>query len=152
MTFPVVVFDLDGVLADTRHRDHHLNGTPKNWDAYFAAAGDDGCIHMWATLANVLALRFDLVVCTGRPERLRPVTAGWLQGFVNYDELHMRGNTDRRPNHVLKVEQARDAVGVDRILFWVDDNPAVADALAPLGVPVLTVRGERDLVDATGAV
>ena len=37
----IAVFDIDGVLADARHREHHVSGRPKDWDAFFAAVGDD---------------------------------------------------------------------------------------------------------------
>jgi hypothetical protein len=35
---PLAVFDLDGVLADVRHRLHFLDRRPKDWDGFFAAA------------------------------------------------------------------------------------------------------------------
>ena len=35
------VFDIDGVLADVRHRLHHVTARPKDWDAFFGAAPDD---------------------------------------------------------------------------------------------------------------
>ena len=37
----VAVIDIDGVLADVGHRLHHIQGRPKDWAAFFAAAGDD---------------------------------------------------------------------------------------------------------------
>jgi hypothetical protein len=38
---PLAVFDIDGVLADVRHRLHLVEGRPKDWDGFFAAAADD---------------------------------------------------------------------------------------------------------------
>ena len=38
---PLAFVDLDGVLADVRHRLHHLTGRRKDWDAFFDAAGQD---------------------------------------------------------------------------------------------------------------
>lgn len=38
---PLAVFDVDGVLAEVRHRLPHLEGRPKDWDAFFAAAQAD---------------------------------------------------------------------------------------------------------------
>lgn len=32
---PLAVFDIDGVLADVRHRLPHVQGRPKDWDAFF---------------------------------------------------------------------------------------------------------------------
>ena len=33
---PLAVFDIDGVLADVRHRLRHVEGPRKQWDAFFA--------------------------------------------------------------------------------------------------------------------
>jgi hypothetical protein len=39
---PLAIFDIDGVLADVRHRVHHLEGRRKDWGAFFQAAPRDG--------------------------------------------------------------------------------------------------------------
>ena len=38
---PIAVIDIDGVLADVRHRLHLVHDRPKDWVAFFAAAPDD---------------------------------------------------------------------------------------------------------------
>ena len=38
---PAVIFDIDGVLADASGRQHHLAGLRRDWDAFFAACGED---------------------------------------------------------------------------------------------------------------
>jgi phosphoglycolate phosphatase-like HAD superfamily hydrolase len=147
----VVVFDLDGVLADTRHRDHYLNGDPEDWDAYFAACVHDQPVSRMIALAEDLVRHYRIVVATGRPNRIRPETERWLDLWhVPWATIYTRGDSDRRPNAQLKVDQARE-INCGRIAFWVDDNPAVADALAPYGVPVMLVRPERDLADLQAA-
>ena len=35
---PLAIVDLDGVVADVRHRLHHLEGRRKDWGRFFAAA------------------------------------------------------------------------------------------------------------------
>ena len=40
----VAVVDIDGVVADVRHRLHHVTGRPKDWRSFFAAAADDGLL------------------------------------------------------------------------------------------------------------
>ena len=35
------MFDIDGVVADVRHRLHFLQRRPKDWPGFFAAAADD---------------------------------------------------------------------------------------------------------------
>ena len=37
----VAVVDIDGVVADVRHRLHHVADRPKDWRSFFAAAADD---------------------------------------------------------------------------------------------------------------
>jgi phosphoglycolate phosphatase-like HAD superfamily hydrolase len=37
----LAVFDVDGVVADVRHRLRHVAHGRKNWNAFFAAAADD---------------------------------------------------------------------------------------------------------------
>src|SRR5438046_4436126 len=75
---PVAVFDVDGVVADVRHRLHHLSRRPKNWGAFFAAAGRDPVLDAGVQLAREYATGHRLVWLTGRPEHLRPVTEHWL--------------------------------------------------------------------------
>ncbi len=43
----IVIVDLDGTLADGRHREHFVTGEgQKDWKSYFAACGDDGYIDL----------------------------------------------------------------------------------------------------------
>ena len=37
----LAVFDIDGVLADVRHRLHYLQSRPQRWEAFFLAAERD---------------------------------------------------------------------------------------------------------------
>ena len=38
---PLYIFDLDGTLALIKHRRHFVEGTTKDWRAFFAACVDD---------------------------------------------------------------------------------------------------------------
>ena len=73
----LAVFDIDGVVADVRHRLHHLDW-PVSWRGFFAAAGRDPLLPEGASLVADLAGQHDIVWLTGRPEWLRDVTADWL--------------------------------------------------------------------------
>ena len=35
----ISIFDIDGVLADATHREHHVTKKPKDWDAFFGEVG-----------------------------------------------------------------------------------------------------------------
>jgi hypothetical protein len=134
---PVAVFDVDGVVADVRHRLHHLARRPSNWPAFFAGAGDDPPLHEGVELARRYAADHRLVWLTGRPESLRRVTQAWLDRHgLPKGRLVMRPSGDRRPARFWKAEQ------MSRIGRWgpidtvVDDDPAVVAVLAELGWPV----------------
>ncbi len=75
---PIAVLDIDGVLADVRHRLHHLERRPKDWAAFFAAAPRDPLLPEGAAVAAQLAPDHDVVYLTGRPERCRRDTLAWL--------------------------------------------------------------------------
>ena len=77
---PTAVFDIDGVLADVRHRLHHVERRPKDWPGFFAAMDDDDPLEVGVALARDLAAEGnDLVYLTGRNEAHRAVTEGWLR-------------------------------------------------------------------------
>ena len=108
MQRPLVVLDIDGVLADVRHRLHHLASRPKDWDGFFAAAKDDDVLAVGAEFARQATTTHDIVYLTGRPERLRAATQGWLDKHgLPPGPLIMRGNDDRRPSADVKLRALR---------------------------------------------
>jgi hypothetical protein len=134
---PVAVVDIDGVVADVRHRLHHLSGRPKNWPAFFAAAADDPPLAEGLRLVHELARDHEVIWLTGRPERLRSVTTDWLVGHaLPAATLLMRADTDRRPARLLKRDRLRAVGRRHRVAVVVDDDPQVVDALAADGWPV----------------
>jgi FMN phosphatase YigB (HAD superfamily) len=137
---PVAVFDIDGVLADVRHRLHYVESRPKRWHAFFAAADADGLLAEGAALLRSLTDTHEVRYLTGRPERLRAVTQSWLTDHtLPIDPLAMRPARDRRPSRIFKRErlQAWLAQGAP-IELVVDDDPQVVQMVEHLGLPVLT--------------
>ena len=99
-----VVCDLDGTLADDRHRQHYLEQQPQDWESYFAACGDD--IPVWPVIMVVNALWGGQVeIWTGRSEVVRETTVQWLANYgIRYTKLRMRPEGDYRPDTELKGE------------------------------------------------
>ncbi|MFZ8978610.1 MAG: LNS2 domain-containing protein [Candidatus Nanopelagicales bacterium] len=127
------VIDIDGVLADVRHRLHHIQGRPKDWAAFFAAVGDDPLLPEGAAMARQAASDgLEIVYLTGRPERLRADTAGWLRHWDLPDgRLVMRPDRDHRPARLFKIQAL---TALDRDVAWVlDDDPEVLDAVREAG-------------------
>jgi hypothetical protein len=134
---PCAVFDIDGVVADVRHRLHHVARTPKNWRGFFAGAGADPPLETGIALARRYAADHDLVWLTGRPQHLRGVTERWLRGHDLPDRpLVMRPRGDFRPARAFKAE-AVAAIGARQpVVVVVDDDPEVVAALRAGGWPV----------------
>lgn len=138
-----MVVDIDGVLADAGHREHWLRQSPPDWDAFFAACGDDEPIEAGReSLAAALA-EGPVTLLTGRPERLRGATLSWLAEH-GYPELPivMRPNRDRRRAGVFKREALAALGGPGEIALVVDDDPAVVDGLRAAGYLVHLFDGQ----------
>jgi phosphoglycolate phosphatase-like HAD superfamily hydrolase len=124
----IVVFDIDGTLADVSERVHHVRARPRNWNAFFAKMAQDKAIVAMVRLCNLLHdAGVRIVLCSGRPERYRPQTTTWLaREDVRYDELRLRRDGDRRPDTIAKREMLAD-LDRDRVLFIVEDRNSVVE-------------------------
>jgi phosphoglycolate phosphatase-like HAD superfamily hydrolase len=135
---PLAVFDVDGVLADVRHRLRHVARRPKDWDAFFAAAVDDPPLAQGVALACESARDCEVVYVTGRPEHCRADTLDWFGRHGLPDgELRMRRPHDRRPARVAKPELLRALARGRVVAVVVDDDPQVCDAYERAGWRVL---------------
>ena len=134
----LVVFDIDGVLADVEHRVHHLEGPRKDWRAFFAAAAADPPLPTGLELARELAADHDLAYLTGRPESLRRVTQQWLSTHgLPVGPLWMRPPGDFRPARVMKLAALRSLSAELEVEVVIDDDEQVVDALRDAGYAVL---------------
>jgi phosphoglycolate phosphatase-like HAD superfamily hydrolase len=138
---PLAVFDVDGVLADVRHRLHHLESTPKDWDAFFRAAVDDPPLAEGIALCLESAKDCEVVYVTGRPEHCRRDTLSWFARHgLPEGRLSMRRQGDRRPARMAKPQLLR-SLARDRIVaVVVDDDEQVCDAYEQAGWRVLRAR------------
>lgn len=128
MTEEIVIFDIDGTLADVSERLHHIKKKPKDWDAFFSGIPQDKAIRSMVRLCNILyASGIKILLCTGRREKDRADTVKWLeQQGVNYHELILRPDGDRRSDVIVKREML---AGLDKskILFVVEDRSGVVE-------------------------
>nr|WP_018635131.1 hypothetical protein [Parafrankia elaeagni] len=135
---PLAVIDVDGVVADVRHRLRFLRVHPGDWDAFFAAADIDPPLAEGVELVHTLARDHEVIWLTGRPERSRPATVRWLQEQgLPVGELRMRPDDDRRPARIFKRSELRRMGARRRVAVVVDDDPAVVELLRADGWPVL---------------
>lgn len=143
MTTPLYIFDLDGTLADLRHRRHFVErpslkcydcggknwkncvqcgdldaGFKPDWNAFHAACVNDTPIVPMITLLVSLARSdADIWVWSGRMETVRDETIQW---FEQYDVLHlikglrMRPAKDYTADHELKQSWLQSITPADR--------------------------------------
>jgi hypothetical protein len=132
----LAVFDVDGVVADVRHRLHHLERR-RSWHAFFDAAEHDPLLAQGATLATELAGRHEIVWLTGRPEWLRDTTVKWLaEHGLPAGELYLRPAGDYRPAARYKVDVLR-RLAPRGIAAVIDDDDEVVQAALAAGFPAV---------------
>ncbi len=137
-----ILFDLDGTLADTRHRIHYIKFKPRDWNAFF-----DGCVrditHQYVErLYRILQMHTAIIICTGRPESHRPQSEQWLaERELHYELMLMRPNRDYRPDYELKLQMLQQlrADGWTP-MFAIEDRSAVVNMYRNNGVPVFQVE------------
>lgn len=135
-----VIFDLDGTLADGRHRLHLIPtkdyDKTESWTEFNLAAGDDLPFLDNIEVCNLFAFGdyYRVIILTGRSDVARDITEYWLDTHgVKYDQLVMRSQSDNRKDTVIKEEYLR-SIGLDNILCCFDDLPHVAYHLRSLGL------------------
>ncbi|MEU2155297.1 hypothetical protein ABZ532_09765 [Streptomyces sp. NPDC019396] len=135
---PLAVFDLDGTLAETGHRQHFLERRPRDWDAFFAAAPDDTPLAEGLSLVAGAAADCEIVYLTGRPERCRTATVEWLERYeLPSGRIFMRRNHDRRPARTTKLEILKRLGRNRAIRMLVDDDELVCEAARRAGHTVV---------------
>jgi hypothetical protein len=150
---PLAIIDIDGVVADVRHRLHHIEGRRKSWQRFFDAAGEDGLHEEGRAVVERLRADHEVVYLTGRPRWLEPVTRAWLeQHGLGGHRLVMRPDDDRRPAAVLKVEALRRLADGRTVGIVVDDDRRVVDAMAAAGFPTFHADWERRAIDEQRAL
>lgn len=127
----LAVFDIDGVLADVRHRLHFVATRPKDWDSFFDAAIYDGLLAPgFAAVQEQVRAGRTIVYVTGRPQGCRQDTVEWLErNGLPLGEVHMRALNDRRPAKLVKPELIRRLSRKGQVQVVYDDDVAVVQAL-----------------------
>ncbi|MFG2412777.1 phosphatase domain-containing protein [Streptomyces goshikiensis] len=149
---PLAVFDIDNTLADTDHRQHFLEGRPRDWDGFFGAAPADPPLARGVELAVESAADCEVVYLTGRPERCRADTEEWLARHgLPEGRLWMRGNQDRRPARTTKLEVLKRISRGRQVRMLVDDDELVCQAARAAGFRVVLANWAADAPELKSA-
>jgi FMN phosphatase YigB (HAD superfamily) len=141
--FSVVVFDIDGTIANNDHRKVWVEQSPKDWKRYNEGMLEDGVNHDIVHLMSQLYYNNRIILCTGREDVYAAETWQWLDknDLTEYvEDMYMRRAKDYRPDSIVKVELLeRITADYARPWLWVDDRQQVVDAIRAQGVRVLQV-------------
>ena len=146
----LVVFDIDGTLANIEHRLDYVRSKPKNWKAFDAGIPNDKVNEQVKEVFTSMMFRNDIVLASGRNERTRDATMTWLKenNLWNYTaKLYMRKADDFRSDDIVKDEIIDEIVADYGKLpdMWFDDRPRVVRAVRSRGIFVFDVyQGEED--------
>lgn len=147
---PSIIMDIDGTLANAEHRLHLLPAQRRDesaspdqaWKEFFAAACNDTPNEELVALNNAMhAAGHSVIICTGRPENDREMTAAWLERHgILFDMLLMRPAGDRRPDCKVKTEMLEliRKLGHEP-MFAVEDRRRVVDMWRMHGIRCLHV-------------
>lgn len=141
---PVVLVDIDGTLADVRHRLHYIQGGGrKNWQAFFAGMDRDTPIASTVAWVQSLAAIHEIVIVTGRPEQYRAGTIAWLKKHqIPFTDLFMRCDGDHRPDYEMKKEVLARWPKA-RIKLVIEDRPPVCDMWLEQGIRCVLVHSDE---------
>lgn len=140
----VVVCDLDGTLADCRHRLHHIKvekPNKPNWKKFFDEMPLDPVNEWCRDLLHAMSQRHQIIYCTGRAGEYYDLSKKWLEenslAFPGF-KLFSRLRGDHRPDWQVKeiIYEFEIKPRYD-ILFVVDDRQQVVDMWRKHGVTVL---------------
>jgi hypothetical protein len=142
-----VVWDLDSVVADTRHRHWMLDGIradppTASWEDYSLAGADDEPIRGTVRTMRLLAGQHRQAVITGRSDAAAQLTIGWFARHdIPVDELRMRPAHDNTENGIFKVAEIKaiQEDGYEVVLVGEDWAPSAARIEAELDIPVLGI-------------
>ena len=141
---PLAFVDIDGVLADVRHRLHFIERRPRDWDGFFAAAVDDPAHPEGIALVETLQADHEIVFLTGRPHRLAADTERWLtQQGVGGHRLVMRPERDRRPAASVKLELLKQLADGRHVAVVIDDDADVIRTMRNAGYPTFHAAWEQ---------
>lgn len=136
-----IIFDIDGTIADIKHRRTFLESDIPNWKSFNEHMGHDAVNHPIAELYRTLwaSNKYNIILVSGRSESYRKLTEQWLTwNEIPFSNIIMRQDGDSRADHIIK-EEILTKLQKDNhsILFVVDDRQQVVDMWRKNGVPCL---------------
>ncbi len=134
----VVIFDVDGTIADNSSRTHYITGGKQDWESYNKETYADKPMQAMLNQLDIIGLISPIILLTGRVNSTRGVTIQWLRDHgISYNitanpkkmsrksiYLIMRNDGDRTPNDQYKKKEVYrlKANFINPILAFDDDD------------------------------
>jgi hypothetical protein len=141
-----VVVDIDGTLADAKHRIHLIEQEPQDRAEFVRRSIDDPAHQDIVDLVVALNGYFKIIFCTGRSREDLGVTVQWLKSHfpvgvcTHPDVILMRDRGDDRHDSEVKAELlARVGLTPADVLCILDDRTSVVKNWRRLGYTCLQV-------------
>lgn len=141
-----VIFDIDGTLADSRHRLQYLEQQPKQWDRFFSEAIKDKYIPaVYNEYKKYKKAGHKIIILTGRPENQRALTEEWLhKKDIQYDKLYMCPNKlTNTPQHEVKEAVILSLISQYKVIAAYDDNELMIPVYNKLDIPFFLVQNNK---------
>jgi len=139
----IVIFDLDGTLANIEHRLHFVQNGNRQWDEFFAACADDKrnepIIEIWDCMSH---MGHEMWIFSGRSDQVLEETQEWLvNNNIFADRVFMRKAGDHQPDDKLKQGWLDELTDDERaaILCAFDDRQRIVDMWRRNGITCLQV-------------
>ena len=137
-----VIFDLDGTIADVRHRVHFVRNGNRDYDSFFAACVDDTPFEHVVKCIDAHDAAGHLVeIWSARDDMVRPQTEEWLDKHGISPGLlsHMRAHGDMTEDAKLKRLWLHALPESERPDLVYDDRQRVVDMWREEGIPCFQV-------------
>lgn len=140
----IVVFDIDGTIANMGDRLKYLKQSPKDYESFYNSCFDDEPI---LEMCNLLKLfktsEYQIVFLTGRRDSVRDETYKWIKKYTGIRpskrNLIMRPGYDHRKDNVVKIEMFKKYYEIDDVYMVFEDRDVMVKTWRDLGVRCLQV-------------
>lgn len=131
------IFDLEGTLSDSRHRDHLV----PDWDEFHKLFPEDGTNENICKLFRILAQSANCIILTGMMEKHRTMALAWLKEHrIPHNGLVMRPNDDLRTSPEYKLWNLNIMEHPERIKMIFDDRLDIITTLLDNNYPAIQVK------------
>lgn len=146
----VALIDMDGVIADTHHREwiiDNIKSVPKEkkqarWDMFHRFMNLDEPLNGIIIDVNSIPIDTLIIILTGRPEKYKEETLKQLKQWgVRYDHLIMRKNGDKQSAVHMKKRAAMNMmeIGLDIVKAY-DDRADICEMYCELEIPTVEIK------------